>query len=50
MKYTKQIQTQTHRYKQIPSEDSDVNNRVIYQIELALYYIYFVLKHNFSII
>ena len=44
---------ETNRTTQITqtlSEDSDVNKKVIYQIKLALYYIYyFVLKHNFSI-
>ena len=51
MKYTKQTQTQTRRWTQTPSGDSDVNKIVIYQIKLVLYYIYhFVLKHNFSII
>ena len=48
MKCTKR--TEPRRYTQTLSEDSDVNKKVIYQIKLALYYIYyFVLKHNFSI-
>ena len=51
MKYTKQTETQRHRYTRTPNEDSDVIKRVIYLIKLALHYIYkFALKHNLSII
>ena len=51
MKYTKQTQAQTHRFKQTLSEDNEVSETVIYKIKLALFHIYnFVFKHKFSII
>ena len=37
MKYTKQTQTQIHRSRKTPSEDSDVNKRVPDQISLVLH-------------
>ena len=49
MKYTKQLQTRT--YTQTPMKTVISIKRVIYQMKLALHYIYnLVLKNNFYII